>query len=112
SNARCASAGRPRPPAGERLARTPFTMPYAEPGDMGKVAITVRLLRPNEGRTFLEIHSRSIRGLAAAHYPPEVIEAWSAPITDEILRRFLENRDGEIRLIAELDGKPVGLGAL
>jgi putative acetyltransferase len=61
---------------------------------------------------FLEIHSRSIWGLASAHYSPEVIEAWSAPITDERLRRFLENRDGEIRLIAELDGEPVGLGAL
>src|SRR5439155_9456222 len=77
-----------------------------------RMAITVRPLRPNEGRLFLEIHSRSIRGLAAAHYPREVIEAWSAPITDERLRRFLENRDGEIRLIAELDGEPVGLGAL
>jgi putative acetyltransferase len=76
------------------------------------VAITVRPLDPNEGRLFLGIHSRSIRGLAAAHYPGDVIEAWSAPITDEGLHRFLENRDSEIRLIAELDGAPVGLGAL
>jgi putative acetyltransferase len=76
------------------------------------MAITVRPLRQDEGRLFLEIHCRSIRGLAAAHYSPEVIEAWSPPTTDERLRRFLENREGEIRLIAELDGEPVGLGAL
>jgi putative acetyltransferase len=74
--------------------------------------ITVRPLQPNEGRLYLGIHSRAIRGFAAAHYSRDVIEAWSAPITDERVRRFLENRDGEIRLIAELDGAPVGLGAL
>jgi putative acetyltransferase len=76
------------------------------------VIITVRPLRATEGRIFLEIHSRSIRGLAAAHYPAEVLEAWTVPLTEESLRGFLDNRDGEIRLIAELDGEPVGLGAL
>jgi len=76
------------------------------------MAVTVRPIRPNEGRTFLDIHTRSIRGLAAAYYTPEVIEAWTVPITEDHLRRFLENRDHEIRLIAELDGEAVGLGVL
>ena len=71
-------------------------------------------MRDDEARTFLEIHGRSVRGLAAQHYPADVIAAWGAPahISDEAVRRFLKNPDDEIRLIAELDGQPVGLGSL
>jgi putative acetyltransferase len=76
------------------------------------VPIVVRPLRPDEHRTFLELHARSIRGLAAAHYPAEVIDAWTVPITDGDLQAFAENRHQEIRLMAEIDGAPAGLGAL
>jgi GNAT superfamily N-acetyltransferase len=76
------------------------------------MAITIRALRPGEARTFLQIHARSIRGLAAGHYPADVIEAWTVPLTDESVRAFIDNPDNEIRLIAELDGEAVGLGAL
>ena len=71
-------------------------------------------MRDDEARTFLEIHGRSVRGLPAAHYPADVIAAWAGPvpITDNTVRGFLMNRDDEIRLIAELDGVPAGLGAL
>ena len=72
-------------------------------------------MRGEEARLFLEIHGRSIRGLAGDHYPGDVIAAWAgplAPISDEAVRRFLTNPDHEIRLLAELDGQPVGLGAL
>jgi putative acetyltransferase len=41
-----------------------------------------------------------------------VLDAWTVPLTEASLRGFLRNPDGEIRLIAELDGEPVGLGAL
>ena len=34
------------------------------------------------------------------------------PATDENLRRLALNADREIRFLAELDGKPVGIGAL
>jgi putative acetyltransferase len=74
--------------------------------------ITVRQMRPDEGGTFLELHSRAIRGLAAAHYPPEVISTWATPVTEATIGRFLENPDQEVRLIAELDGVPVGLGSV
>jgi putative acetyltransferase len=74
--------------------------------------VTVRQLRSDEARAFLDIHTRSIRGLAARCYTPEVIDAWTVASTDENLQRLLENPDGEIRLIAELDGEAVGLGAL
>lgn len=71
-------------------------------------------MRDDEARTFLEIHGRSVRGLAAQHYPAGVIEAWAGPVpvTDKGIQHFLVNPDHEIRLLAELDGKLVGLGAL
>jgi putative acetyltransferase len=78
------------------------------------MSVVVRPMRADEARTFLEIHGRSVRGLAAAHYPADVIAAWAgpAPVTENAVRGFLMNRDNEIRLLAELDGQPVGLGAL
>ena len=71
-------------------------------------------MRDEEARLFLEIHGRSIRGLAAEHYPEDVIAAWAGPtsVSDEAVRRFLGNPDQEIRLLAELEGQPVGLGSL
>ncbi len=74
--------------------------------------VTVRPCRPDEGRVFFDIHTRSIRGLAAPHYPPEVIAAWGAPAIDRGIERFSVNPDGEVRLIAERDGEPVGLGVV
>jgi putative acetyltransferase len=76
------------------------------------MSVVVRPMRDDEARLFLEIHGRSIRGLAAAHYSADVIDAWAAPVTDESVQGFLMNPDNEIRLLAEIDGQPVGLGAL
>lgn len=76
------------------------------------MAVTVRRMRPDESVLFLTLHSRSVRGLAATHYPPEVIDAWTMPLTGGSVEAFEENVDGEIRLIAELDGEAAGLGAL
>ena len=72
----------------------------------------MRPLRADEGRLFLELHTRSVRGLAAAYYPPEVLDAWTVPITEDQLRNFTRNADQEVRIIAELEGEPAGLGAL
>jgi putative acetyltransferase len=78
------------------------------------MSVVVRPMRDDEARSFLEIHGRSVRGLAAEHYSTGVIAAWAGPvpITDNAVRGFLKNADHEIRLIAELDGEPVGLGSL
>ena len=69
-------------------------------------------MRRSEARVFLEIHHAAVRGLAADDYPALVVEAWAPPITDQVLDRFLANRDHELRLIAELDGEPAGIGAI
>jgi putative acetyltransferase len=76
------------------------------------MAITVRPLRDDELRTYLEIHTSAIRGLAVTHYAPDLIEGWVVPITEEVIRELALNADGEIRLLAELDGVPAGIGAL
>ena len=74
--------------------------------------IIVRPLRADEGRVYLEIVNSAVRGLASRHYPSDVIAAWTVPITDESVDALMANADAEIRLLAELDGTPVGIGAL
>jgi putative acetyltransferase len=74
--------------------------------------VTIREMRPEDARGFLEIHHAAVRGIAARDYPPSVVEAWARPITDQVIERFLANRDGEIRLVAEIDGEPLGIGAI
>ncbi len=76
------------------------------------VAVVVRPLRPDEVRLYLEIVARAIRGLAARHYPPDAIAGWIPSITDQTLHDLMVNADHEIRLLAELNGTPVGIGAL
>lgn len=74
--------------------------------------IIVRPLRADEGRIYLDIVNSSIRGLAVNHYPPDAIKGWVVPVTDESVRDLMLNPEHEIRLVADLDGKPIGIGAL
>jgi putative acetyltransferase len=69
-------------------------------------------MRPEEARRFLEIQGDAVRGLAAKDYAASVVEAWARPITDQAVERFLANHDNEIRLLAEIDGRAVGIGAI
>jgi putative acetyltransferase len=69
-------------------------------------------MRPEDARVFLEIQAAAVRGLAAQDYPPSVIDAWAATTTDQVMARFLANPDQELRLIAEIDGRPVGIGGI
>jgi putative acetyltransferase len=75
--------------------------------------VTVRPMRDEEARGFLELQRGSVRGLAGHAYPSVVIDAWAPlPVTDAAVQFFRLNLDEEIRLIAESDGKTVGIGAL
>ena len=77
-----------------------------------KHGLVVRPLRPGEARQYLEIHRSAVRGIAAPDYPDEVIEAWAPlPIGDGDVSA-IEDDETEIRLIAELNGQPAGMGAL
>lgn len=79
---------------------------------MRAMSAVVRPLRAGELRTYLEIVARAIRGLATSHYSADAIEGWVPTITEESLRDVEANPDNEIRLIAEVDGAPAGIGAL
>jgi len=76
------------------------------------VLITIREVRRGEERLFLELHARSVRALAAGHYPPDVIEAWCVPASSRNVAAFTRNPDKELRLFAEVNGVALGLGAL
>ena len=70
-------------------------------------------MRDDDAPAFLQVHHAAVRGIAAKHYPPEVVEDWAPmPITDQSIARCLANPDGELRLVAEIDGRIVGIGAL
>src|SRR5438105_644186 len=75
--------------------------------------ILVRPMRPDEARRFLEIHHAAVHEIASKDYPASVIDAWAPmPITDHEIEALQANNDNEIRLIAEIDEEPVGLGVL
>jgi putative acetyltransferase len=77
------------------------------------MSLVVRPMRDDEARSFLEIQRAAVRGLAAKDYPASVIDAWAPlPVTDTAVAFFRVNHDSEIRLVAELDGELVGIGAL
>jgi putative acetyltransferase len=77
------------------------------------MSVTIRSMRPDEARRFLEIHHAAVRDIAAKDYPASVVEVWAPlPITDVTIERFLTNRDHEIRLMAEVDGELVGIGVV
>ena len=72
--------------------------------------LQVRELRPDEDATFRKIHHAAVHGLAAGHYPQTILDSWSRPMREG--EGVQPRRDGQIRLVAELDGQPVGIGAL
>jgi len=75
--------------------------------------IVIREMRPEDARAFLEIHHAAVRGVAANDYPPEVIDAWApAQLTDKAVALVRANPEGELSLIAEIDGRIVGVAAL
>ena len=72
--------------------------------------LKVRELRADEGLLFRQIHHAAVHGLAAGHYPQAILDKWSAPVRDG--QQAQPRREGQIRLVAELDGQAVGIGAL
>jgi putative acetyltransferase len=75
--------------------------------------IVVREMRSTDARAFLEVHHAAVRGTAVVDYPLAVIEAWApSRVTEEAAEQVRANRENEYRLIAEIDGQVVGIGAL
>ncbi|MFD9901263.1 GNAT family N-acetyltransferase [Mesorhizobium sp. NPDC059025] len=74
---------------------------------------TIRNMRPDDARAFLDVHHAAVRAIAARDYLSDVIEAWAPlPVTEAAVERVRANEDDEFRLIAEIDGQVAGIGAL
>ena len=77
------------------------------------MTIVIRRMRFEDARSFLEVHRAAVRRVAATDYAPVVIEAWAPlPITDKVVENFLANPENELRLVAEVAGEIVGIGAI
>jgi GNAT superfamily N-acetyltransferase len=75
--------------------------------------LLIREMRPEDARAFLEVHHAAVRDLASKDYSSEVIEAWAPmPITTRHVEAVQSNPDGEYRLVAEIDGRLVGIGCI
>lgn len=76
-------------------------------------AIAVRPVGPRDAAAVLAVHRAAVHGRAGTHYPPAILDAWSPrPVTAAAVQRYLDNADGELRLLAEIDGRAVGFGAI
>ena len=74
--------------------------------------VVIREMRAEDARAFLDVHRAAVRGISAKDYPLAVIEAWAPmPLTDDAIERVRANPDKEYRLIAEIEGRVVGIGA-
>jgi putative acetyltransferase len=75
--------------------------------------IVIREMRPEDAQAFLAVHHAAVRSIAAKDYPPAVIEAWAPmPLNEGAIERVRANPDNEYRVIAEIGGRVVGIGAV
>jgi putative acetyltransferase len=73
----------------------------------------IREMRQEDALAFLEVHHAAVRDLASKDYSREVIEAWAPmPISHHHVAGVQLNPDGEYRLVAEIDGRVVGIGCI
>jgi GNAT superfamily N-acetyltransferase len=74
--------------------------------------VVIREMRSEDAHAFLEVHHAAVRSIAVKDYPPAVIEAWAPmPVTEDAIVLVRANADKEFRLIAEVAGRVVGIGA-
>jgi putative acetyltransferase len=60
-----------------------------------------------------KVHHAAIRGLASKDYSSEVIETRAPmPITPQHVEGVQSNLEGEYRLVAEIDGRLVGISSI
>lgn len=77
------------------------------------MTLLIREMRREDAWAFLEVHHAAVRGLASKDYSPEVVEAWAPmPISARHVSGVQSNPDGEYRLVAEIDGRLVGIGCV
>jgi putative acetyltransferase len=74
--------------------------------------MTIRPATPDDADALCDLHIRSIRGLCAADYTPEQIEAWCRPKAPEKYRKAM-TEGGETMFVAvDEDGSLAGFASV
>lgn len=75
--------------------------------------IKIRPAQSSDARGILEAHRSAVRETASPDYPPDIIEIWGPPVTDERVRWYAQGPLlQETTLVAEIDGIIAGFGVV
>jgi putative acetyltransferase len=75
--------------------------------------LKIRPARSSDARGILEAHRSAVRETAVRDYPPEVIEIWGPPVTDERVQWYAQGPLlQETTVVAEIDGHIAGFGVI
>ena len=83
-----------------------ISSPSAPSGD-----IRIRPAVADDAEAFVRTLRDSIRQVAAADYPPEVVESWAPELNAASIAYYHTNPEGEVRIVAEVSGEVLGIGA-
>lgn len=73
--------------------------------------ITIRHATPDDAWDVVRVHFDSVHHVAAKDYPVEILNEWSPPVSEERVRKFLNN-GADVKLVAQVNGDVVGFGEL
>jgi N-acetylglutamate synthase-like GNAT family acetyltransferase len=75
--------------------------------------IKVRPADINDARGILEAHYSAVHETASRDYPVQILHEWSGPVTPERIEWYrTRSFPNETTLVAEVDGKIAGFGAI
>ncbi len=80
------------------------------------MTITVRDAVVKDAEAIVQAHYSAVHQIASKDYPVEILNEWSPSNLSERIAKFERliegNSEGEIIVVAELDGKVVGFGSI
>ncbi len=74
--------------------------------------LSIRPLGPEDAEKFLHVHHAAVHNTANADYAPDVLDAWSGPVSDARIQRYNASADEEVRIGAFDGATMAGLGAI
>ena len=76
------------------------------------MSVVIRNYQNDDLKAFADIHYYAVHKGSKNFYPKEILNEWSPKVTSKRLENIKESETTEIRIIAEIEGKPVGLGCI
>ena len=95
------------------VARAPVEADQPD-NESGPLELTIRAMQPTDADalSYLQVHYAAVHETAAKHYPPETLHAWAPPISDSRISRVRDAQTDSISLLAEADGRVIGVVTL